>query len=138
MTNACARRRRALLLVDLDNFKRINDSFGHPAGDAALVAVAGALRSCTRRDIEPAYRIGGDEFAVLCFEAVDRAGLERLGGRIKDAVSEMVLEHGEATFGITVSVGAALSAPGVANLYQQADAALYRAKANGRNTVAVA
>lgn len=128
----------ALLLIDLDNLKRINDDFGHPAGDAALVAVAAALRHCTRWDIEPAYRIGGDEFAVLCLEAVDRAGLKQLGGRITEAVRELVLKHADATIAITVSVGAAISAPGVADLYHQADVALYRAKANGRNTVAVA
>ena len=128
----------ALLLIDLDNLKRINDDFGHPAGDAALVAVAAALRRCTRRDIEPPYRIGGDEFAVLCLEAVDRAGLEQLGGRITKAVRELVLKHADATIAITVSVGAAISVPGVADLYHQADVALYRAKANGRNTVAVA
>lgn len=127
----------ALLLIDLDHLKRINDSLGHQAGDAALAAVAGALRGCTR-DIETVCRIGGDEFAVLCCEATDRAGLELLGARIVAAVRALVLEHEGTRLRLTVSIGAASSDPDVPDLYASADAALYRAKSGGRDAVVVA
>ncbi len=130
----------ALLVLDLDLFKRINDTHGHPFGDQVLRAVAGLLTASIRQ-VDIAARYGGEELVV----ALPETGLEQAGlvaERIRQAI-----EHNE-VFGagqrvrVTVSIGAAVCpAPGVqsvADLLQAADEALYRAKRDGRNCVRLA
>ncbi|ANK12105.1 hypothetical protein A9D12_03185 [Erythrobacter neustonensis] len=123
----------ALLMVDLDRFKAINDTLGHPVGDLLLVAVAERLREAVRgRDF--IARIGGDEFAVIALSAVDEASAQALAERIVSVLSEPFMLDGHLAE-IGGSVGATL-APHFSDdpetLTQQADLALYRAKHDGR------
>ncbi len=129
----------ALLLVDLDHFKKLNDSFGHTAGDAALRHVARVLRA-TLREQDLAARVGGEEFA--CW--LPNTPLERaldVAERVREAVGTARLYWAGAELSIACSVGVAAKPETVsqtANLYPAADAALYRAKEGGRNRVEVA
>ncbi len=135
-----ARRRRsllALLLVDIDHFKRTNDEHGHAVGDAALVAVAGALQT-TLRAGTLLSRWGGEEFAVLLPEADGPAALG-LGQRLRQAVATISREDVPA---LTVSIGVASVRGGeisrIEQLFELADAALYEAKSSGRDQVRLA
>ncbi len=123
----------ALLLVDLDRFKAINDTLGHPVGDLLLKAVAGRLREAVRED-DVIARIGGDEFAVIAHGAADRETAQAIAERIVVALSQPYVLEGH-TAEIGASVGATL-APMLSEdaevLTQQADVALYRAKHEGR------
>lgn len=134
------RSRFALLLVDIDNFKPINDQHGHRIGDQVLRLVAGKLqRHIKGRDVLARY--GGDEFVVL----LPDTGLEdaaRLAEKLRQAIQRHVLRHrlsGEAIGCVTVSIGVAAFVPGqsVADLVDRADQALYRAKHAGRNRTEV-
>lgn len=113
----------ALLLVDVDEFKAYNDRHGHLAGDAALARIAACLRGACRRDIDAAYRYGGDEFVLLLPEA-DRAVAARVAERVR------VLLEDEGV-GLTVSIGFAELGPGqdLKALIHAADVAMYRNKA---------
>jgi diguanylate cyclase (GGDEF)-like protein len=129
----------ALLLVDLDDFKKLNDSFGHTAGDAALRHVARVLRA-TLREEDLAARVGGEEFACwLPSTPLDRA--REVAERVRQSVGAARLYWAGAELTIACSVGVAARPETVsqtANLYAAADAALYRAKEGGRNRVEVA
>lgn len=134
---AVARGRRAgevtaLLFLDLDRFKLVNDSFGHDAGDQLLVEVAQRL-SRVVRDGDTVARLGGDEFVILLERVLDIGEVTRLAERVGAAVAEPVeLVAGPVT--ITVSVGIALDGGlGGEHLLRDADTALYRAKERGRN-----
>lgn len=121
----------ALVIADVDGLKAINDRGGHHAGNAALRAVADALRKDARQT-DLAARIGGDEFALIAPNTVAHEAFA-LGERIRCLVAE------QGAGGITISVGVAtldLERPDVAVLLQAADAALYEAKRRGRNQVA--
>jgi diguanylate cyclase (GGDEF)-like protein len=136
--DACRRRSAlALLLVDIDHFKRINDRHGHAVGDAALVAVADALQATLRAGTLLA-RWGGEEFAVLLPDA-DGPAAQGLGQRLRQAVATIQREDLPA---LTVSVGAAAARGGEIarheQLFELADAALYEAKASGRDQVRLA
>ncbi len=121
----------AVVLVDLDGFKRINDTYGHQHGDQVLRAIAAALSGALRRG-DTLFRIGGDEFAALLAVADADEALEA-GTRLRAAVAE-------ARLGVTVSVGVAVPREGEADgaVLARADRALYRVKAVGRDGVAVA
>ena len=123
----------ALLLVDLDGFKRVNDTHGHAVGDACLkVASERLARICGEADLTA--RIGGDEFAVILAAPTVRARLENLAGAIVDAMREPVRYRG-LTLHLGASVGIALAQGAQpAEVFAGADAALYAAKAAGRNT----
>lgn len=129
----------ALVLVDVDFFKRYNDSYGHPAGDQALQAVARCLSAVARRPEDLAARLGGEEFALL-LEAVDLAGAMAVAQQACAAVQALGLAHraSEVQPVLTISCGVApLRAGDSAELlYSRADQALYRAKSAGRNQVA--
>ena len=126
----------ALLLADLDDFKRINDRFGHHVGDEALRRFATILVG-ELRDVDVAGRLGGEEFAVL-LPGTQRDGAFAVADRIRAAVARDRLVLPEATsVHFTVSLGVAGYTGGSAeNLLRDADAALYRAKAEGKNRVA--
>lgn len=123
----------ALLLLDVDKFKQYNDSYGHPAGDAALQQVAALLRESLREADYPA-RYGGEEFAVLLPDT-DRVGAEQVAERIRAIVDTSSFAHRAVTVSIGVSVQQIVDTP--ADLISRADQALYAAKEQGRNRVAV-
>lgn len=125
----------AVLMLDLDRFKEINDTLGHPVGDALLKAVAGRLRSCTREAATVA-RLGGDEFAII--EDVTDPGVEAtsLAERIQRALSAVFdLGHHQVIIGTSIGIAVAPS-DGIDcdDILRNADLALYRAKGEGRGT----
>ncbi|WP_433305135.1 diguanylate cyclase [Actinoplanes sp. CA-030573] len=126
----------AMLLTDVDHFKNINDTYGHPAGDQVLREVARRLRD-TCRSSDVVARFGGEEFAVLVTGEVPD-GLCALAERLREQIAGApVLVDGSTAIAVTVSVGAA-ALPGSASteeLLSAADAALYAAKRGGRNRV---
>jgi diguanylate cyclase (GGDEF)-like protein len=131
-------RRIGLLLLDLDNFKVVNDTAGHAAGDRLLRKVASVLRA-TVRPSDRIGRIGGDEFAVIVSPLDHPNDLAAIGQRIVEGLRQPLQVEGmEVT--ATCSIGASIypdDAPSMGELLSHADAALYRAKANGRDNVAV-
>ncbi|MEA2305108.1 MAG: hypothetical protein QOH43_2388 [Solirubrobacteraceae bacterium] len=127
--------RLAVLFCDLDRFKTVNDSLGHQAGDDLLVEVARRLSSCLRGG-DTAARLGGDEFAILLEELEGPEVAEAVAGRVLEALAEPVLIRGREVFA-RASIGIARSGPGVGDLLRSADAAMYRAKADGRGRLAV-
>ena len=126
----------ALLLVDLDDFKQINDTHGHAAGDLCIERSAARLAQLCR-DADLVARIGGDEFAVLLREPVDPPSLAAFGRRIVAALGRPTVHRGRA-LRVGASVGIACGGGTPAELFEGADAALYAAKAAGRNTVRIA
>jgi diguanylate cyclase (GGDEF)-like protein/PAS domain S-box-containing protein len=130
----------ALLMVDIDNFKRINDTFGHRAGDACLKTLAGVLCQVTRRPGDVAARYGGDEFAVLLPD-VDSKSAAMIADNICLKVRQQLFQAGVGrSLALTVSVGFASHIPQQTTradqLVESADRALYAAKQNGRDRAA--
>ncbi len=130
----------AVLMVDLDHFKRVNDTYGHVAGDAVLRAVAEALQAEVRAE-DVVGRFGGEEFAVLLPEVAEPAALE-IAERLRKTVSALAVpvpgEQERQVRGLSVSIGVAVyprSAESLERLLLAADAALYRAKNAGRDRV---
>jgi diguanylate cyclase (GGDEF)-like protein len=124
----------SVLLADLDDFKRINDRFGHPAGDQALRDFANLLR-VHLRDIDVAGRLGGEEFGVILPET-DLDGALTVAERLRRHV-ESRSRAGDADVGLTTSVGVAQFRSGSReDLLRRADEGLYRAKQRGKNCVA--
>ncbi len=129
-------RRPALLFLDLDGFKAVNDNLGHAAGDDLLVAVARRLASCVR-DGDVVARLGGDEFAVL-LRAAGAVDAERVAERLRLALTEPVSLGGRAV-DARASIGGAVAEPGdtVAVLLHRADTAMYDAKRQGGDRYAL-
>ncbi|WER47000.1 diguanylate cyclase [Cupriavidus sp. WKF15] len=124
----------ALLLVDLDDFKAVNDGYGHAIGDRLLVALAQRL-TCSVREDDAVARIGGDEFAVILENVNDVRAVERIANTIvQTALAPVVIDGQE--HAATVSVGSAIHRPGegmsVSELFMRADMALYEAKRQGK------
>jgi diguanylate cyclase (GGDEF)-like protein len=127
--------RAAVLCLDLDHFKEVNDSLGHPAGDALLLAVANRLRECTR-ELDTVARLGGDEFAIVQVGSAQPSGATELAGRLIETLSRPYDLNGHQVV-VGASVGIALAPEdgnGADELLKNADMALYRAKSNGRGT----
>jgi diguanylate cyclase (GGDEF)-like protein len=140
---ACRHRRPiasfSVLLLDLDHFKQVNDSYGHPAGDAVLKAVAERASRCLRPD-DVLGRFGGEEFIVVLpgTELVDAAAI---GERIRRAIEAEPVRHDGLYIVVTASIGAAQvreDATTANEVVRDADRALYEAKAAGRNRLVVA
>jgi two-component system cell cycle response regulator len=126
--------RVALILTDIDHFKKINDAYGHPAGDQVLGRV-GAILNASARKIDIVARYGGEEFAIV-LEGTDRAGARQLAERIRNEVGEQTFESGKGRFAAALSLGVAVY-PDDGRTKQEviarADQALYAAKHAGRN-----
>lgn len=123
----------AVLFVDLDSFKIVNDSLGHAAGDALLIGVAERVRSCIR-DCDVAARLGGDEFAVVLVDLTDERPAARVAERVIEAIRAPFLIDGKEAF-VDVSVGVAIGVSGTMcgqSLLGNADLAMYQAKRNGK------
>lgn len=128
-----------LLMLDLDNFKAYNDTYGHLAGDECLRQIANALRRCLQRPGDLAARFGGEEFVAILPDT-DLAGTVERAEAIRSAVRALCVAHASSGRGIvTVSIGVAIrSGPGRDTPWQlvgRADSALYAAKAAGRDRV---
>ncbi len=131
-----------LLMLDIDHFKRINDKYGHPTGDAALVEVARILDSRLRKQ-DTLGRFGGEEFCIL-LPATDEAGALALAEKLRLAVEGTPLVTERHTISVTVSIGVTVCLAGCSNcgmsfhkLIDDADAALYQAKRDGRNRTVI-
>ncbi len=147
----------ALLMIDLDRFKVINDTLGHGAGDELLVEVGRRLRACVRHSdqvlegsleaagirshlaLEAVGRLGGDEFVALLPEVVDEHDAERVAQRVLEALREAIFVSGQECF-VTASVGVAIyprDGSSVVDLLRNSDVAMYAVKAQGRNAAAI-
>jgi diguanylate cyclase (GGDEF)-like protein len=125
-----------VLLVDIDDFKRVNDSFGHAVGDVALQEIALRLRNCVRGN-DYACRIGGDEFLLLLPNA-DRDEASRIAERARVSIATMVIQHSAGTPRLTASVAAMLlrrDTPSIDELLTRAHQLLQRSKREGKNRV---
>lgn len=124
-----------LVIVDLDGFKKINDTLGHDAGDALLMAVAFRLQHAVR-EADRVARLGGDEFAVILSQTSELSAVERVCGRILTSLAEPVLFK-DSAMRVTASLGSAQcpqQGSSTDALYKAADTALYEAKRGGRNS----
>jgi diguanylate cyclase (GGDEF)-like protein/PAS domain S-box-containing protein len=127
----------ALILFDVDHFKQVNDTYGHPAGDYVLRHLAGLL-TATFRPLDVVARVGGEEFAVL-LPSTDLAVATAVANRLREAVAAQTVLVDGRTIGYTLSGGVAVAhdpALGLDILMKKADRALYAAKAAGRNRIA--
>jgi len=126
----------ALLLLDIDRFKTINDSYGHDVGDDVLIAIARRLErwDCA---LQVVGRMGGEEFAILV-SGMGRFAVHSFAESVRQAIA--ACDHGLAGVSVTVSIGAVMAGPGdtFATLYRAADTALYTAKDQGRDCVVMA
>ncbi|PIF29125.1 response regulator receiver modulated diguanylate cyclase [Acidovorax sp. 56] len=130
----------ALLMADIDHFKRYNDSYGHPGGDACLQAVAKALTLVARRPADRVGRLGGEEFVVLLPDTDVAGGQEVAEHAVKliqalalPHVASLTAEHVTISVGVAVCTGQDMARHDPQSLYSAADHALYAAKAQGRN-----
>jgi diguanylate cyclase (GGDEF)-like protein/PAS domain S-box-containing protein len=127
------RSRLAVLFIDLDNFKEINDSFGHDAGDLVLTEIGRRLTSIARRS-DTIARLGGDEFVVLCPELDERTGPEDIGSRIVCAIAVPYIDNGR-NLSVTCSVGIAVTSDPATEpdrMIRDADVTMFEAKRAGR------
>lgn len=123
----------AVLFVDVDDFKSVNDNFGHGAGDHLLVTLARRMTACLRPE-DTIARLGGDEFAILLEDATSPENVADVAARISDALQAPVEWRGR-TLRVTASIGVASSSPQTESpeaLLQAADAAMYRIKNRNR------
>lgn len=123
-----------MLFVDLDNFKQVNDTYGHESGDILLRELAHRLCRCVR-DADTVARLGGDEFAIVIEDLKDQAPLFLIAEKIKQSVSESVIANGK-SFSISASIGIAVypdDSQDCEELVRKADEAMYFVKKAGRN-----
>ncbi|WP_018936260.1 diguanylate cyclase [Thioalkalivibrio sp. ALJ24] len=127
----------SLLMLDLDHFKQVNDTWGHPVGDRVLHAVADTLRD-SLRPLDLSGRFGGEEFLVL-LPGTHAEEAREIAERLRRAVAAMAIEHEGESVRVTVSIGVAISdgERDIDGLICKADNALYRAKSEGRDRVVI-
>jgi diguanylate cyclase (GGDEF)-like protein len=127
--------RMALMIIDLDGFKSINDTYGHDAGDLVLVEVANRFKQLSRTS-DFIVRTGGDEFALIAEHVKQPISLHNLAQRLIDCLDEPVEFHGREKVSVGCSIGIAIypdHAEGLDSLFAAADRAMYESKAGGRN-----
>lgn len=124
-----------LMLLDLDHFKQVNDTYGHDVGDEVLRAVATCLKGVTRYH-DVAARLGGEEFAVVT-PNMDGERLTKFAERIRGAIANMAIQSGNARLNVTTSLGLAVwdGKETAEEFYRRADRLLYQAKSMGRNRI---
>jgi diguanylate cyclase (GGDEF)-like protein len=128
-----------LLMMDIDHFKSVNDTYGHPIGDVVIKGIADTISNEIRKDIDIVARFGGEEFVVALIDT-DSEGMIETAERIRKSVQKLAFDiHQADPLRVTVSIGAFLMVPGFNGELQKAvnnaDQALYRAKEGGRNQV---
>ena len=125
-----------LLMIDIDNFKKINDTYGHPAGDAILKDVGRCIMSSIRDD-DMGFRYGGEEFAVI-LPVTDVAAGKAVANRMRKLIESYPFKADQHVLQVTVSIGVAswpASAETIREIITEADKALYEAKHGGKNRV---
>lgn len=124
-----------LLIVDIDHFKKLNDTYGHLVGDKVLVGLANIIKLSVRSG-DLAFRYGGEEFVVVLPGTTAQIGF-KIAERLRQKVAEWDFEGGNGRVPVTVSIGMTVKKPGMSSqaVFEQADRALYRAKQAGRNNV---
>jgi diguanylate cyclase (GGDEF)-like protein len=128
----------AVLILDIDFFKAVNDTYGHAAGDAVIRTIGATLMK-TLRASDKVARFGGEEFVVLVHE-VDTGGIITVAQNLRRVVEALTIDHQEHRISVTISVGGAIarhSDADVQAVIERADAALYMAKTAGRNRVVI-
>jgi diguanylate cyclase (GGDEF)-like protein len=128
----------AVLLLDIDLFKKVNDTYGHAAGDAVIQTVGTALTKALRSS-DIIARFGGEEFIVLVHGA-DANGIITIAQNLRRAIEALPIEHQEQRLSITISIGGAMAHAAdrdIQDVIERADGALYKAKAAGRNRVVI-
>ena len=125
----------SLLMIDVDLFKGVNDSYGHIVGDAVLIAIAEGIVKCTRNS-DVVFRYGGEEFVVV-LSNTKLDGAMHLAERIRASIAEMEIKAADVDLRVTISVGVAelQQSESSVDILQRADRMLYRAKSRGRNLV---
>lgn len=123
----------AMLVWDIDDFKKINDTYGHQSGDKALRVIAGKLQE-TLRETDFIARYGGEEFVVLLV-GTDLAGAKQVAEKMRKRITQIALKANSERIRMTISGGLSLFSPGDApeDVFERADQALYKAKRNGKN-----
>jgi len=131
------RTRLSLLMLDIDNFKGVNDRYGHQAGDAVLAGISQKVKE-RLRDTDLFARYGGEEFCIIAI-AMDAENAFLLADRLRDLIAHTVFEHNGHVMQVTVSVGVSSWLPEIGERFEElirlADGAMYRAKREGRNRV---
>ena len=125
----------SLIYIDIDWFKKVNDTYGHNAGDAALKTLATIISKCARASDTPA-RIGGEEFSIICLDKSQKNTIT-LAERLRSTVEETLFTYNDIEFNITLSLGVASVDPKdtLESVLNKCDTALYKAKELGRNQV---
>ena len=123
----------SLITLDIDHFKKINDNYGHLAGDKVIVEIAHALESAVR-SCDIVFRYGGEEFVVI-LSSTDSQGAHLLAERIRETIAAKRVPHDDGEISISASLGIASfqHLDNSTSLFSRADAALYEAKHKGRN-----
>ena len=136
-----ARRERlplALMMIDVDDFKNFNDTYGHLAGDQCLISIANEIKKSVHRAGDFAARFGGEEFVVLLFNTTEE-GAAIIAEDIAEKIQKLRIQYQGVDLNVTVSMGVAAAIPRRGShpkdLLSAADEALYQAKKAGRNTV---
>lgn len=124
-----------LLIVDIDHFKKLNDTYGHLVGDKVLVTIGNIIKLSVRSG-DLAFRYGGEEFVVVLPGTTPQMGM-KIAERLRQKVADWEFESGAGRIPVTISIGMAVRRPGMSSqaIFEQADRALYRAKQLGRNNV---
>jgi diguanylate cyclase (GGDEF)-like protein len=127
----------SLIIFDLDDFKHINDTYGHIAGDKTLIYVAKVLKNSLRNEVK-AYRFGGEEF-VIVLNRIDIQEAKKIANRILKTISDSKLIYKNNTIKITMSGGITThkAKDTIESIIERADKALYKAKDNGKNRVEI-
>lgn len=128
----------ALMMIDVDYFKRYNDNYGHGKGDDALIKVAHTLSTHLKRPFDMIARYGGEEFVVI-LKDIDKAGIKKVASTLLEAVQALKIphEHSDASNFVSISIGISFNDAGEEkpkeSILKEADIALYEAKSEGRN-----
>ncbi len=126
------------MIMDIDHFKKVNDTYGHDAGDVVLKSTAGVMKQ-QMRDSDTVCRFGGEEFLVIC-PAADVEVAKMVGNRVRKAIENNIVDTPEFHGNVTISIGVAVRSPkhvSAKDMIKEADEALYAAKEAGRNKVCI-